>query len=201
MSSARRASLRMLSNEQPSPSPAAVGRVTRFGGADFDPLGDSLAPGALSRQPLERAIAGTSLSEAAALRVLSGVHFLCGYSRLHVRYPPEMLDRRIAPSLTRGQFHYHTDPRGVPLAFCNWAWLNTQVLSETLATGRDLQPDEFRCGDLPLFYELLAPFGHCRAVVHNLRDLPFFKGRRIPAIRGAIGDRGPFGPRVQYFQF
>ena len=162
---------------------------------------DPLEPGALGRQPLERVVVGTPPSEGAALRIVSGVQFLCGYSRLHAGYPPEMLDRRVAPSLTLGQFHYYTDPRGVPLAFCNWAWLDARVLSEALATGRDLAADEFRCGDLPFFYELLAPFGHCRAVVRDLRGLPFFRGRRIPAIRGEIRGDGRFEPRVQYFQF
>lgn len=172
-------------------------RKMGFQGVDID----ALEPSALSRQPLERVIVGTPPSEAAALRIVSGVQFLCGYSRLHASYLPQILDRRIAPSLKLGQFHYCTDPRGVPLAFCNWAWLNAQVLGETLATGRDLHPDEFKCGDLPFFYELLAPFGHCRAVVRELRSLPFFKGRRIPAIRGEIRDCEPFGPRVQHFQF
>jgi cytolysin-activating lysine-acyltransferase len=161
----------------------------------------SLEPIAFRRQPLERLTFRTPPSDATALRIMSGVQFLCGYSRLHATYAPEMLDRRISPSLGLGQFHYYTDPRGVPLAFCNWAWLNAAVLDEELATGRDLRTDEFNCGELPFFYEFLAPFGHCRAVVRGLRSLPFFKGRRIPAIRGAIRGDGLFEPRVQYFRF
>jgi cytolysin-activating lysine-acyltransferase len=162
---------------------------------------DSLEPSALRRQPLERVTVWPPSSEVVTLRIMSGVQFLCGYSRLHARYPPAKLDIRIAPSLMLGQFHYYIDGRGVPLAFCNWAWLNAQVLGEALATGRDLTTDEFRCGDQPFFYELLAPFGHCRAVVRDLRGLPLFKGRCIPAIRGEIRTDGPFEPRVQYFQF
>jgi cytolysin-activating lysine-acyltransferase len=197
VSDADRALLRTSSDEHPPPSAASIERRMGFRDGDIDSLG----PRALSRQPLERAIVGTPPSEAAALRILSGVQCLCGYSRLHASYPPQMLDRRIVPSLTLGQFHYYTDPRGVPLAFCNWAWLNPQILGETLATGRDLHPDEFKCGDLPFFYELLAPFGHCRAVVRELRGLPFFRGRRIPAIRGEMRDCEPLGLRVQHFQF
>ncbi len=168
-----------------------------FRHADFD----SLEPRGLRQQPLERVIVKPPSSEAVMLRIMSGVQFLCGYSRLHARYPPAKLDIRIAPSLVLGQFHYYTDPRGVPLAFCNWAWLNGQVLDEVLATGRDLATDEFRCGNKPFFYELLAPFGHCRAAVRDLRGLPFFKGRCIPAIRGEVRPDGPFEPRVRYFQF
>jgi cytolysin-activating lysine-acyltransferase len=149
---------------------------------------------------LERVL-DASPSQVAALRIMSGVQFLAGYSRLHASYPPEMLSRRILPSLPLGQFHYYTDALGVPRAFCNWAWLSPKVLSEMLTTGRDLEADEFNCGDLPCFYELLAPFGHCRTIVRELRSLPFFIGRRIPAIRGEIRSGSPFKPRVQYFQF
>jgi cytolysin-activating lysine-acyltransferase len=157
-------------------------------------------PSARGGESLER-VSDESSSQAAALRIMSGVQYLAGYSRLHASYPPEMLNRRILPSLPLGQFHYYTDALGIPQAFCNWAWLSPQVLSEMLTTGRDLEADEFNCGDLPFFYELLAPFGHCRRIVRELRSLPFFIGRRIPAIRGEIRSGGPFTPRVQYFQF
>jgi cytolysin-activating lysine-acyltransferase len=151
-------------------------------------------------ESLER-VSDESSSQAAALRIMSGVQYLAGHSRLHASYPPEMLNRRILPSLPLGQFHYYTDTLGIPQAFCNWAWLSPQALSETLTTGRDLEAEEFNCGDLPCFYELLAPFGHCRRIVRELRSLPFFIGRRIPAIRGEIRSGSPFTPRVQYFQF
>ena len=156
---------------------------------------------ALGRMPLERVIFAGPLSEASALRIMSGVEFLSGYSGLHAGYPPDLLDSRVQPSLPLGQFRYYTDPRGVPLAFCNWAWLNGTILDEALATGRDPNPHEFNCGGLPFFYELFAPFGHCRAVVRDLRGLPFFKGRRIPAIRGETRGPEPFRPRVRYLQF
>jgi cytolysin-activating lysine-acyltransferase len=150
---------------------------------------------------LERVQVGTPLTEKDELRIASGVLFLCQYSSLHASYPVEMFNRRIGPSLPLRQFHYYTDREGVPAAFCNWVWLNASVLEDVLATCRDLRPHEFNCGGLPFFYEFLAPFGHCRAVVRDLRGLPFFKGRRIPAIRGEAYDRLPYIPRIQYFQF
>ena len=161
---------------------------------------DSPKAGALGLK-LERVVVAGPLSEVSALRIMSGVEFLSEYSRLHAGYPPDLLDSRVQPSLPLGQFRYYTDPRGVPLAFCNWAWLNPQLLDDVLSTGRDLGLDEFHCGRLPFFYELLAPFGHCRAVVRDLRGLPFFKGRRIPAIRGETRGPEPFRPHVRYFQF
>jgi cytolysin-activating lysine-acyltransferase len=150
---------------------------------------------------IERVAIRLPLNEADELRIMSGVLFLCRYSSLHARYPVETLNRRIIPSLPLEQFQYYTDPHGVPVAFCNWAWLKASVLNDVLATGRDLQADEFQCGDLPFFYEFLAPCGGCRAVVRNLRCLSCFTGRRIPAIRGGTCDGTLSVPRVKYFQF
>jgi len=161
----------------------------------------TIGSGSLAGNAIERVVFRSPVNETDALRITSGVFFLCRYSNLHTDYSVEQLNRRISPSLRFEQFHYYTDPHGVPAAFCNWAWLNVSVLDDVLASGRDLQADEFQCGDLPFFYELLAPFGHCRAVVRELRCLSFFKGRRIPAIRGEACDGTPKIPRVKYFQF
>jgi cytolysin-activating lysine-acyltransferase len=160
----------------------------------------SAKPGPIADNDIERVAIGLPLSEADELRITSGVFYLSRYSSLHSLYPVEALNSRVGPSLPLGQFHYYTDPLGVPAAFCNWAWLNASVLDEVLATGRDLEADEFRCGDLPFFYEFLAPFGHCQAVVRDFRCLSLFKGRRIPSIRAKVGDTSDT-PRVRYLQF
>lgn len=138
------------------------------------------------------------LGEGDLLRVQSGVLHLAAYSALHQGYGRGVLATRIDPSLSLGQFHYHTDADGLPMAFCNWVWLSPDVLDAVLATGRDVEPHEFRCGDLPLFYEMLAPFGYVRAVVRALRHRPEFQGRAIPAIRGRRADGGPL---VKTFRF
>ena len=160
-----------------------------------DPL--AIAPG----PDLECVELAVPLGEKDAMLIASGVLFLSQHSRLHANYPAEMLDRRIGPSLPLRQFRYYTDRRGVPVAFCSWVWLSTLVLDDVLATCRDLEADEFSCGDLPFFYEFLAPFGHCRAVARDLRGLPYFTGRRIPSIRVEMANDGRCVPRVRHIRF
>lgn len=154
-------------------------------------------PSSVAAGPLELASFRSPLSEGNRLIVLSGVLHLASYSPLHESYGSDVLMARIAPSLALGQFQYHTDPDGLPLAFCNWVWLSEDVLAEVTATERDLGPDEFRCGEHPFFYEFLAPFGHARAAVRALRGLPEFAGRAIPAIRGSRDG----APRIGIFHF
>jgi cytolysin-activating lysine-acyltransferase len=150
---------------------------------------------------IERVAIRLPLNEADELRITSGALFLCGYSTLHRRDPVGIVNQRVCPSLPLGQFHYYTDPHGVPAAFCNWAWLKTSVLEDVLTTGRDLETHEFQCGDHPFLYEFLAPFGHCWAVARGLRRMSVFKGRRIPCLRGEATDGARRIPRIKYFQF
>jgi cytolysin-activating lysine-acyltransferase len=159
----------------------------------------TLSP-AIAGDDIERVAIRLPLTEVDELRITSGVFYLSRHSTLHALYPIETLNSRIGPSLRIGQFQYFTDSLGTPVAFCNWGWLNRSVLEDVLATGRDLRPEEFHCGDLPFFYEFLAPFGHCQAVVREFRSLPIFKGRRIPSIRAKASDISPI-PRVKYLHF
>lgn len=134
------------------------------------------------------------------LRILSGVSLLCQHAPIYESNAVEFLENRIVPSLSSGQFRYYTDRQGAPLAFCSWVWLDAKTLDEVLTTGRDLRAEEFLCGELPLFYDLLAPFGDCRAVTRDVKGLACFRGQRVPSIRGEIFTPGPFRPRVKYFQ-
>jgi cytolysin-activating lysine-acyltransferase len=148
--------------------------------------------------PIELVRFASPPGESDLLRIQSGLLYLAAHSDLHRTYADGVLQRRTDPALALGQFHYHTDASGLPVAFCNWVWLSPDVFGAVTSTGRDLEPHEFRCGAAPFFYEFLAPFGHARAVVRALRDRPEFRGRAIPAIRGRRADGGPL---VKTFHF
>jgi cytolysin-activating lysine-acyltransferase len=135
------------------------------------------------------------------LQIVGAVFSLSGHSRLHSSYSVARLRGRVCPSLPLGQFRYYTDTDGSPAAFCNWAWLTQPVLDELLETGRDLQEHEFKCGDVPFLCELLAPFGHSWTVARDLAELPFFRGRRVPAIRSKVHADGTLSWRYAPISF
>ena len=149
--------------------------------------------------PIERLHFALPLRELDRLQIVSGIWFLSRHSQLHLNYSTGMLEQRTHPSLSLGQFFYYTDPEGAPAAFCNWAFVSQPVLEDHLATGRDLQPHEFNSGDLPVFYEFLAPFGHAVKVVRDLAVR--FKGQRVPAVRGRVSVESGRPPKVQHFRF
>jgi cytolysin-activating lysine-acyltransferase len=150
---------------------------------------------------IERIAFRSPLREIDEARILSGALHLSGFSKLHGNYTLELLCARIGPSLPLEQFVYYVDRVGAPVGFCNWVWLSEAVLRDVLTSSRELDAAEFRCGDRPFFYEFLAPFGHARTIVRGLRELSFFKGRRIPAIRVKVAAEARSIPRVAYFEF
>jgi hemolysin-activating ACP:hemolysin acyltransferase len=152
-----------------------------------------------ARFPIEEVIFTSPLTETAQLRIQSGVLYLARYSALHKVFPVEMLEDRIRPALLLRQFVYYTDTSGVPAAFSSWAWLSSAVLQDVLQTSRELRADEYNCGDLPFFCEMITPFGHCRTVVAAFADMPCFKGRKIPFIRTKLADGNP-SVRVGYLR-
>jgi cytolysin-activating lysine-acyltransferase len=150
---------------------------------------------------LRRADFATPLSRSDELQIIGAAVWLSGHSRLHSSYSVAKLRDRICPSLSLGQFRYYTDTNGDPAAFCNWAWLSQSVLDDMLATGRDLREHEFKCGDVPFLCELLAPFGHSWTVARDLAQLPFFRGRRVPAIRSKVHADGTLSWRYAPISF
>jgi cytolysin-activating lysine-acyltransferase len=155
------------------------------------------------REPREVRLAplSTPLSQVDKALVLSGVLYLSGYSALHANYGLARLYARVRPALKLGQFVFLSDSQGAPAAFCNWAWLSQDVLADVLTTGRDLSVHEFACGDLPFFYEFLAPFGHVRAAVRMVQNQPELRGRTISALRVAKGGAPQPSARVGRFCF
>ena len=137
---------------------------------------------------------------AASLKIMGGVVWLAQSSPLHRNYSVEMLLKRVGPSFQINQFRYYEDKERGPVAFCNWAFLSDDALKDILATGRDPEADEWISGENLYFVEMVAPFGHCRRVVRDLREAVFPKGQRAFGTRGQIFDDTPGKVRAQRYR-
>lgn len=122
--------------------------------------------------------------------VLGGLVWLCQHSELHSSYPVGMLLNRVAGSLEINQFRYYEDGSGVPIGFCNWALLSDADLSEALAGNMEFQPKHWRSGTNLFFPEFLAPFGHCRMIVRDIRKNIVPPNARGWSLRGQLAGQG-----------
>lgn len=116
------------------------------------------------------------------MQLLGSLLHLAMYSPLHHQYTLKDIEERFIPSLLHNQFRYY-EIDGSPIGFVNWAWL-TDETEQTYATGSyELSLDEWNGGTHLWFPEFIAPFGHTRAIVKDLRQQVFQKGTPAKALR------------------
>ncbi len=56
------------------------------------------------------------------------------------------------------------------MSFCNWLWVSQEVLDALLSQERDVEADDWDSGEIPFFPEMIAPHGHLRKIIADLRD-------------------------------
>ncbi|AGM43257.1 RTX toxin-activating lysine-acyltransferase RtxC [Aeromonas hydrophila] len=134
--------------------------------------------------------------------MLGGVMLLSQHSSLHRRYSVAEWQQRILPAFELNQFCYYEDSCGRPVAFCNWAFVSLSIRDTLLAAERELIREDWQSGDHIFIPEMIAPYGHARAVVSDLRRRIFlpWKGQRVCTVRGHVhAELGHCVRRVQWF--
>ncbi len=137
-----------------------------------------LAPQSIANQPRSFA----DFNGAERMQQLGAISWLMLQSELHCRYTIGDLVERIMPSLLRGQYRYY-ERNGEPIGFFNWAWLTDDVEAKVLTGNYVLQQDEWVGGKNLWFMEFIAPYGHGRLMVRDLRRNLFTKGTPAKALR------------------
>ena len=120
--------------------------------------------------------------------MIGGVILLSQYSPLHRRYVMTEWQQRIMPAFELNQFCYYEDAQKRPVAFCNWAFLSEQNRDELLSGEREIEQQDWRSGQHIFIPEMIAPFGHGREVVQDLRRRVFlpWKGQKVCTVRGKL---------------
>ena len=116
------------------------------------------------------------------LQMLGSIVCLMQNSPLHRQYSIADLEERFIPSLLHNQFRYY-EINGTPIGFVNWAWLDEET-EEKYTTGEyELTLDEWVGGSSLWFPEFVAPYGHARKMVADLRTNVHKKGTPAKALR------------------
>jgi cytolysin-activating lysine-acyltransferase len=114
------------------------------------------------------------------MRVLGAVTYLCGFSPLHSVYTAAMIRRLFLPAIILNQYLLY-ESQHEPIAFCSWGFLSDQKLYQALNEKYILMPEDWQSGNHLFFPDFLAPFGHGKVVINDLRKL--FVGRSANALR------------------
>ncbi|MBE9031284.1 toxin-activating lysine-acyltransferase [filamentous cyanobacterium LEGE 11480] len=104
------------------------------------------------------------------LQMLGSIMHLMMHSPLHRIYTANDIEERFIPGLLHDQFRYY-EIGGSPVGFVNWAWIDDAV-EQKYQTGRyELTLDEWKGGSNLWFPEFIAPFGHTRHMIKDLRAI------------------------------
>ena len=121
------------------------------------------------------------------LQLIGSITHLMMSSQLHSKYEIVDIADRFVPALIHNQFRYY-EINGNPIGFFNWAWLSDEV-EEKYSTGEYvLSLDEWNSGQNLWFPEFIAPFGHAKLIVKDLRQNIIPKGTPAKSFRMRPGD-------------
>ncbi|BAY88888.1 MULTISPECIES: toxin-activating lysine-acyltransferase [unclassified Tolypothrix] len=123
-----------------------------------------------------------SFSTQQPLKLIGSITHLMISSPLHRKYKIASISERFVPSLIHNQFRYY-EIDGNPIGFVNWAWLTDEVEEKFLKGKYVLQLDEWQGGNNLWFPEFIAPFGHARLIIKDLRNNIFPKGTPAKSLK------------------
>ena len=124
----------------------------------------------------------TSFSNQQPLQMIGSITHLMVSSQLHRKYKISSIAERFVPSLIHNQFRYY-EIDGNPIGFVNWAWLTDEVEQKFLKGKYVLRLDEWKGGNNLWFPEFIAPFGHARLIIKDLRSNIFPKGTPAKSLK------------------
>jgi cytolysin-activating lysine-acyltransferase len=126
---------------------------------------------------------------------LEAVVNLSRHSLLHQQYSLRDFNERILASLNLNQHRlYFIGAK--PIGFVNWAWLDDETAARMASGSYNLRPHEWSCGPHLWIPELLAPYGHTRKIIRDLRNNVFAKGTLARAVR--VNAKGEFSSLARY---
>ncbi|MCG8363377.1 MAG: toxin-activating lysine-acyltransferase [Pseudanabaenales cyanobacterium] len=116
------------------------------------------------------------------LQLIGSITHLMMSSPLHRKYHILDIAERFVPALIHNQFRYY-EIDGNPIGFVNWAWLTDEVEQKIITGKYNLNLDEWTGGKNLWFPEFIAPFGHARLIVKDLRTNILPKGTPAKSFR------------------
>ena len=116
------------------------------------------------------------------LQMRGSIIHLMQNSEVLRQYTIAELEERFIPSLLHNQVRYY-EIDSVPVGFVNWAWLGDETEQKYSTGDYELTLDEWTGGTSLWFPEFIAPFGHARKMVADLRTNVHKKGTPAKALR------------------
>jgi cytolysin-activating lysine-acyltransferase len=104
---------------------------------------------------------------------LGMVMWLMSHADYHSQWPLWSVDTDVIPALMQGQSKIYFDEQHNPVGFATWAWLNDSAEAQVIDTSESLRFEQWKSGEHLMFADFVAPWGHSRAILSDLRGHVF----------------------------
>ena len=113
--------------------------------------------------------------------------WLMKHADYHGQWPLWSVDKDVVPALLHGQSKIYFDENGGPIGFVNWAWLNDDSKKKILNNESSLKLSQWNSGDFLMIADFVAPWGHAKIILNDLRRNVFPKTRAFSLGRNKDG--------------
>lgn len=103
-------------------------------------------------------------------QLLGDVLLLVMASKIHRRFPIQDFVELIMPALDSNQFRIYKNDKGDPIGLVTWAKFSDEMEKKLHAGQILFTPEEWQSGDKLYFMDFIAPYGHARKMVHDLKN-------------------------------
>lgn len=80
------------------------------------------------------------------------------------------VEREVFPPLIKNQFRIYQDTENNPVGFVSWAAITEEMKNNLVHMSKLMSWEDWDNGDLLIFYDFIAPFGHTRKILKDLRS-------------------------------
>jgi len=116
------------------------------------------------------------------LQLIGEVTTLMMNSSIHKHFRVCDITNIIIPALRLNQFRiYRSDD--TPVGFVSWAYFSDEIEKKYTASSMLLKIEDWTSGDNLFFIDFIAPFGHGRKIIQDLRNNIFPNREMAKALR------------------
>lgn len=106
-------------------------------------------------------------------RLIGEIVSLMAASAIHRQFPIVDLTEIILPPVDLNQFRIYHDKANRPVGFVTWGLFSDDVFTQYKDGRTIFSHADWQSGDILVFTDFVAPFGHANSIVRDLRDHVF----------------------------
>jgi cytolysin-activating lysine-acyltransferase len=94
-------------------------------------------------------------------------------SPVHRKFQVRDIADIILPAIDLGQYRIYRNAKRQPIAFVTWGYFDEKTEQEYLNGKTVLSEKELKSGDILYMLDFIAPYGHAKKVINDLRSNVF----------------------------